>query len=153
MRLFELFKLKGKPAIIKCERFNGRGTIPTRAHVSDAGLDLYAPVNIILLCDAVHVVDTMIRVEIPTGYFGLILPRSSTSGRGVHVYTGVIDSGYRGTLKIQMSNILNHPVKGFKKGERIAQLVILPYLSAVPFDAQITTVTDRGNGGLGSTGR
>lgn len=65
MRLFELFKLKGKPAIIKCERFNGRGTIPTRAHVSDAGLDLYSPENIILLCDAVHVVDTMIRVEIP----------------------------------------------------------------------------------------
>lgn len=130
------------------------GFTPTKAYPNDAGWDLYCPdTYIFCTLSSVITVDTKVHVQLPKGYFGLILPRSSTSKRGIHVYAGVIDQGYRGTLKIQISNLINMPVKGFSRGERIAQLIVIPYLNNTAEFGNIKFDTTRGSKSIGSSGK
>lgn len=127
---------------------------PTRAHNSDAGLDLYVPEGQGCLArpGAVYTIDLGIRVAIPDGYYGQLTLRSSAGKKGLTIPNGVgiIDSGYRGSLKLLVS-ALAEPVL-VAAGERVCQLIVLP---CSPVDAQagiVDDVTDRGQGGFGSTG-
>lgn len=127
---------------------------PTRAHATDAGLDLYVPEGQACLVrrGAVYTIDLGIRVAIPDGYYGQLTLRSSAGKRGLVIPNGVgiIDSGYRGSLKLLVS-VLAEPVM-VAAGERVCQLVILP-LTPVDVEAGVVdTDTDRGQGGFGSTG-
>ena len=101
-------------------------------------------------------VPTGVAVAIPDGYAGLVLPRSGLAGR--HGLTlanspGLIDSGYRGELACAMVNLdPEEPVK-IARGDRIAQLVIVPVASVEPVWADDLPASERGIGGFGSTGR
>jgi len=135
---------------------NEGATLPTRAHEGDAGLDLYAS-------EAAHIgpgerwqVATGVAVEIPEGHAGLVVPRSGLAKRnGISVVNapGLIDAGYRGELKVLLLN--NDPAEVFRivPGDRIAQLVITPVVVAEPTEAETLSLSERGEGGFGSTGR
>lgn len=127
---------------------------PTRAHATDAGLDLYVPEGqgCLVRSGAVYTIDLGIRVAIPDGYYGQLTLRSSLGKKGLTIPNGVgiIDSGYRGSLKLLVS-ALAEPVM-VAVGERICQLVILPLTPVDVEDGVVDTDTDRGQGGFGSTG-
>lgn len=130
--------------------------LPTRAHPGDAGLDLYA-------CEAAHIgpgerwgVGTGVGVEIPEGYAGLVLPRSGLArDHGISLVNapGLIDSGYRGELRVLLLN--TDPAETFRvgAGDRIAQLVLTPIATPEPVEAAELTESVRGRGGFGSSGR
>ncbi len=127
---------------------------PTRAHDTDAGLDLYIPEGQARLVrpGAAHTIDLGIRLAIPDGYYGQLVLRSSAGKKGLTLPhgVGVIDSGYRGNIKLLVA-ALAEPVF-VSVGERICQLIILPL---PPVDMEVGVVDDetgRGTGGFGSTG-
>jgi len=101
-------------------------------------------------------VGTGVAVEIPDGHAGLVLPRSGNALRnGISLVNapGLIDSGYRGELKVLLLN--NDPAEVFRiePGDRIAQLVITPVVAAEPVQADSLSGSERGAGGFGSSGR
>ena len=98
------------------------GIIPCRAHPTDAGYDLYASEDVLLWGNRPKKVSTDIFMALPTNTVGDIRPRSSLNAKGIYVAYGTIDSGYRGELKVVMSA----PFYKVHKGDKIAQLVILP---------------------------
>jgi len=130
--------------------------LPSRAHEGDAGLDLYA-------CEAAHIgpgerwsVGTGVGVEIPKGHAGWVLPRSGLArehGIALVNAPGLIDSGYRGELRVLLLN--TDPAETFRvePGDRIAQLVLTPIALAEPVEAAGLTESSRGTGGFGSSGR
>ena len=130
--------------------------LPTRAHAGDAGLDLYA-------CEAAHIgpgerwsVGTGVAVEIPAGHAGLVLPRSGLAREhGISLVNspGLIDSGYRGEVRVLLLN--TDPAETFRvvAGDRIAQLLIAPIASPDPVEAAALADSARGEGGFGSSGR
>jgi dUTP pyrophosphatase len=130
--------------------------LPTRAHEGDAGLDLYA-------CEAAHLgpgerwsVGTGIGVEIPDGHAGLVLPRSGLArehGIALVNAPGLIDSGYRGELRVLLLN--TDPAETFRvaPGDRIAQLVIAPIALPEPVEVEALSESARATGGFGSSGR
>lgn len=127
---------------------------PTRAHDTDAGLDLYVPEgqSCLVRRGAVYSIDLGVRVAIPDGYYGQLTLRSSAGAKGLTIPhgAGVIDSGYRGNLRVVVAALVD-PVL-VPAGERICQLIILPLPDV---DVKIGVVddgTDRGAGGFGSTG-
>lgn len=127
---------------------------PSRAHDTDAGLDLYVPdgQGCLVRPGAVYTINLGIRVAIPDGYYGQLTLRSSAGQAGLTIPhgVGVIDSGYRGDLKLSVA-ALAEPVQVAAR-DRICQLIILPL---PPVDVQAAVVdddTDRGQGGFGSTG-
>lgn len=131
-------------------------TLPTRAHEGDAGLDLYA-------CEAAHIgpgerwgVGTGVAVEIPAGHAGLVLPRSGLAREhGISLVNspGLIDSGYRGEVRVLLLN--TDPAETFRvePGDRIAQLLLTPIALADPVEVAALSDSARGDGGFGSTGR
>ena len=141
---------------VRVAKLNKRAALPTRAHAGDAGLDLYA-------CEAAHIgpgerwsVGTGIAVEIPEGHAGLVLPRSGLArehGIALVNSPGLIDSGYRGELRILLLN--TDPAETFRvnAGDRIAQLLITPIAQPAPVEAGELAESGRGDGGFGSSGR
>ena len=130
--------------------------LPTRAHEGDAGLDLYA-------CEAAHLgpgerwsVGTGIAVEIPDGHAGLVLPRSGLAREhGISLVNGpgLIDSGYRGEVRVLLLNTDPAEVFRIEPGDRIAQLLITPIALPAPVEAEALAESARGEGGFGSSGR
>ena len=136
---------------IKVVKENDDAIIPTYAHFSDAGADLYANNDGIIESGAVSIVPTGLRVEIPDGYEMQIRPRSGmstkTSALGI---LGTIDSGYRGPLGVMIYNHGNEPYE-YHKGERIAQAIIAPTYHGNFLIVDSLSETERGEGGFGST--
>ena len=126
--------------------------LPTRAHPHDAGLDLYALADVTLKPGDGSLVKTGIAVAVPEGHVGLIADRSSLAKRGLKTAGGVIDAGYRGELGILLWNISGQ-VQQLKKGERLAQLLIVPVATPAVRETDNLGSTARGDGGFGSTGR
>jgi dUTP diphosphatase len=130
--------------------------LPGRAHAGDAGLDLHA-------CEDAHIgpgerwsVGTGLAVEIPEGHAGLVLPRSGLArehGIALVNAPGLIDSGYRGEVRVLLLNTDPAEVFRIEPGDRIAQLVVVPVASADPVDASALSDSARGGGGFGSSGR
>jgi dUTP pyrophosphatase len=129
---------------------------PSRAHEGDAGLDLCA-------CEAAHIgpgerwdIGTGLGVEIPAGHAGLVLPRSGLArDHGIALVNapGLVDSGYRGELRVLLLN--TDPAETFRIeiGDRIAQLLLTPIVTAEPVEAPALSESPRGEGGFGSSGR
>lgn len=125
--------------------------LPKRAHPTDAGADLFSYEYLEIYPGEQKLVDTGIAIKIPEGYGGFIYNRSSQGKNGITIphSVGVIDSDYRGNLKVLLKNIGEDPYK-IEVGDRIAQLVIMPVLLTEFTD--IWNDTARGTGGFGSTG-
>lgn len=138
---------------VNIKKVTESAVIPTKAHATDAGYDLYA--DSIGYDDCGNVVyGTGVAVEIPKGYVGFVFPRSSIARTGLILSNavGVIDSGYRGEImaKFRRAQV---PAEEYKLGERIAQLIILPY-PEVEFDVvEKLSDSDRGAGSYGSSGK
>ena len=131
---------------------------PTRAHNTDAGLDLYAykflnhqlEKVLVVRPDTTYLIDTGLHVAIPAGHCGLVLPRSSSARDGLLVHTGVIDSGYTGSIKITV-NALNE-AKVVRLNDRIAQLLIIPIPTFELKKVDALSDSERGDNGFGSSG-
>jgi dUTP pyrophosphatase len=129
---------------------------PTRAHPGDAGLDLHAAEAVALAPGERAAVATGWAVAIPVGMAGLVVPRSGNAlrhGLTVANAPGLIDSGYRGELKVILVNLGQDPV-AIAAGDRVAQLVITPVTAGAVREVDVLPESDgRGEGGFGSTGR
>lgn len=156
--------------ILKIKRLNAAAVIPAKAHPTGAGFDLTATSRTIDELGNI-VYGTGLAFEIPTGYVGLVFPRSSISKQDVLLSNavGVIDSGYRGEvlMKFRPSPLARDtdPAEegkhgyyyhgegsDYKIGDRIGQLIIIPLPEIEIEEADELSDTDRGTGGYGSTG-
>lgn len=133
-------------------RLEPKAHLPTRAHPDDAGLDLYALEDAVVPPGEGRLLRTGVAVAVPAGHVGLICDRSSLARRGLKTAGGVIDAGYRGELGVVVWNISREP-QPVKKGERCAQLLVIPIATPAPVESEDLGATVRGNGGFGSTGR
>lgn len=143
---------------VKIKKLDPKAVIPKYAKPGDAGMDLTA---ISYKHDDrydYHVYGTGLAIEIPEGYVGLIVPRSSNRETDAYLpnHVGVIDSGYRGEIMItyktrfEFSEADDRP---YNEGDRVAQLIIMPYPTINLVEVEELSETERGEGGHGSTGK
>ena len=144
-------------ATVKFLRTHYKAILPCKAHEDDACFDLYAAERVILRPHERMAVDTGFNIALPSGYVGLVCSRSGLAvNRGVFVLNapGVIDAGYRGPLKVILYNSNNDRIASFEPGDRIGQLLIQKTVSMSLSEVLVFgDITDRGEGGLGSTGQ
>lgn len=139
---------------IPLQRLDGELPIPAHAHPGDAGVDLYARESVRLDTGERAVVPTGIAVAIPDGFAGLVTPRSGLAARhGISVVNGpgLVDSGYRGEIKVVLVNLSNEPFE-IERGDRIAQFVVIPVAVQELVPVEELPESTRGSGGFGSTG-
>jgi dUTP pyrophosphatase len=130
--------------------------LPSRAHPGDAGLDLHAAEAVAIPPGGRAAVATGVALEIPPAHAGLVLPRSGLAARhGIALVNspGLIDSGYRGEVKVLLLNTDRERPFQVEPGDRIAQLVVIPLAEAEPVEVAELTGSARSDGGFGSSGR
>jgi dUTP pyrophosphatase len=137
---------------LKVKKIQRDAKIPRYGHKGDAGLDLFSSVDVILEKGKLQAIPTGVKVAIPDGYAGLIWDKSGTSLKGVHRLAGVIDSGYRGEVKVVMINLGDRPFV-IDRGMKIAQMLVQPIATVHVVEAEDLDDTSRGEGGFGSTGK
>lgn len=143
--------------VVNIKKINPNAEAPTRADNMSAGYDLRAllpEANITVRPHETYMVGTGIACSIPDGYFGGIFARSGVaSKRGLRPANcvGVVDASYRGEIKVALHNDADED-RVVVNGERIAQLVILPYLAVDFVEVEELDETERGEGGFGHTG-
>lgn len=128
---------------------------PVRATTSSAGLDLSLEEDVVVRHGSITVANLPYRVAVPHGHVGILALRSSLGARGAIIPNGIgiIDSDYRGNLKLTLTALLGSEPIILRAGERVAQLVILPAMFPTPVEADVNEdETQRGEGGFGSTG-
>lgn len=129
--------------------------LPTRAHPGDAGLDLHAAEPAVIGAGERAAVGTGVAVEVPAGHAGLVLPRSGNALRhGIALVNapGLIDSGYRGEIRVLLLNTDREHSFELEPGDRIAQLLVAPIAAVEPVEALELSDSLRGAGGFGSSG-
>lgn len=156
---------------LKVKRLSEKAVIPTKAHPTDAGYDLYC--SRVEVTNGCYVCHTDVAFEIPEGYYGLVFARSSISNKPLSLANavGIIDSPYRGEVTLKFKSpieiIANYgkrffreyfeaeikPDDLYKVGDRCGQIIIMPYPEIEFEEADTLSETDRGNGGYGSTGK
>lgn len=140
---------------VKIKKLHPDAVIPVYSKPGDAGLDLTATSIDDDSYDNI-IYGTGLAIEIPEGYVGLLFPRSSNSKTDLYLtnHVGVIDSGYRGEIMFKF-----RPINGIEDayiyavGDRIGQLIIIPYPSIEFVETEELSDSDRGEGGFGSTGK
>lgn len=147
---------------IPVKKLHSEAKLPTKAHFTDAGWDLYAVGKYTIRPGVITKVKTGIAIEIPKGYVGLIWDRSGKAIKnGLHRVAGVIDASYRGELIVGITCVADKNWCGYDRqyghaintGDRIAQLLIQEIPLHVTFEeVEELSVTERGKGGFGSTG-
>jgi dUTP pyrophosphatase len=139
---------------ISLKRIDPDLPMPQHAHTGDGGVDLHAAEDAILPPGERCIVPTGIAVAIPLGYAGFVVPRSGLAARsGLSVVNapGLVDSGYRGEIKVILVN-LGQEVIELARGDRIAQLVVVAVEEQVFVEVDELPDSPRGSGGFGSTG-
>lgn len=126
--------------------------MPTRAYEGDAGLDLTAVTVRYNGEDDAWVADTHLAFEIPEGHVGLLFPRSSIASKDMVLSNavGVLDSGYRGSIKFKFKTIRREDLK-YQAGDKIGQLVVLPIPQVEVEEVAELSETERGTKGFGSS--
>ena len=142
---------------VKVKKLNERAKLPTFGTDFSAGADLYCveTEDVVVHPQATVFVGTGISMEIPTGYVGLVFPRSGLAcKRGLCLANcvGVIDSDYRGEIKVALNNEGNFP-QTVSPEERVAQIIIMPYPKVTFTEVEELSDTVRGESGFGGTGR
>ena len=142
---------------IKIKKLNKNAIIPNRGSDEAAGCDLYACINspVIITPHSTVKIGTGLAIEIPTGYFGAVFARSGLAtkeGLRPANAVGVCDSDYRGEYIVALHNDTDIP-RTITPSERIAQLVVVPYLPVEFEEVDELSDTNRGDGGFGSTGK
>lgn len=142
---------------IKVKKLKPDATVPTMGSKFAAGADLYSAedADVVIEPSETKFIGTGLAMEIPEGYVGLVYARSGLAckrGLAPANKVGVVDSDYRGEIKVALHNH-GKEAQTVERGERIAQMVIAPYLSVNYEEADELSETERGEGGFGSTGR
>lgn len=142
---------------VRIKKLSDKAIIPTFGSAGSAGGDLYSAEEnqVIIAPNQTVLIGTGLAVEIPDGYVGLVYARSglaTKSGLAPANKVGVIDSDYRGEIKVALHNHSNE-IRTVSQGERIAQMVIAPYLKVEYEEVDDLSDTARGGGGFGSTGK
>jgi len=136
-------------------RLRAEAVVPERAYPGDAGLDLVACDRVVIAPGERAVVGTGIAVAIPEDHAGLVVPRSGLAARhGITIVNapGLVDSGYRGELRVVLANTDRGESFTVEPGMRIAQLVLVPVAILEPVDLDELPETERGVAGFGSSG-
>ena len=139
---------------IRFKKLSASAVVPTKAHESDAGFDLtctrYEVTN-----GELFTYHTDIAVEIPDGHVGLLFPRSSVFKQDLFLTNsvGVVDSGYRGEVMFKFKAVCQDVKHHYQVGDRIGQLIIIPYPYVEFVEADELSESERGEGGYGSSGR
>lgn len=145
---------------IKVKKLNPNAVIPSYSKPGDAGMDLTA-ISKEFDKDGNVVYDVGLAFEIPYGYVGLLFPRSSNAKKELILTNsvGVIDSGYRGSVMFKYKPTITYGTRdkelgidSYEIGERVGQIIILPYPQIKFIESETLSDTERGNGGFGSTG-
>ena len=125
------------------------------AKQGDAGIDIYASKIVAIRPFETALIPTGLYMEIPKGYYGRLVGRSSLHKEGLHVNEGIIDSGYRGEIKVSMTNSSNETIfaKLVEIGERVAQLIITKVEPVEFIAVDELSESERGENGFGHTGR
>jgi dUTP pyrophosphatase len=140
---------------VRIRRLDADLPLPSYARTGDAGLDLLASADATLKPGERTAVPTGIAIEIPAGFAGFVHARSGRAlreGLALANAPGLIDSGYRGEVKVIVVNLDPSEPIHIKRGEKIAQLVVQPVASAVLIESDDLATSERGEGGFGSTG-
>jgi dUTP pyrophosphatase len=141
--------------VVEIVRLDPGLPLPAYQRPGDAGLDLHAAADVTIAPGERVVIGTGIAIAIPEGYVGLATPRSGLAARsGLSIVNapGVVDSGYRGEVKLILINHDPSQAIEIRRGERISQLVIVPFATAEFVERDELPATERGSGGHGSTG-
>jgi dUTP pyrophosphatase len=136
-------------------RLRDEATLPERAYPGDAGLDLASCERFVIEPGERAVVGTGIAVAIPDGHAGLVVPRSGLAARhgiGIVNAPGLVDSGYRGELRVVLVNTDRADSFTVEPGMRIAQLILVPVSAAEPVEVDVLPESARGLAGFGSSG-
>jgi|TARA_R110001583_G_scaffold8195_5_gene39612 dUTP pyrophosphatase len=135
---------------VKIKKLSPEARVPKYAKPGDACMDLYA-VGHTMDEYGNQVYDTQIAIEIPEGYVGLVFPRSSVSKTTLALRNavGVIDSGYRGSIILKYNG---DTTRSYSEGDRVGQIMILPYPQIEFEEVNELSDSERGSGGFGSTG-
>jgi dUTP pyrophosphatase len=148
---------------LRVKRLHEDAKLPTKAHDGDLGYDLYALENTVIRGGSVGIVDTGIACDFPDNYGALIRDRSSVATKAnLLVVAGVIDNGYKGQIKVAFHNplfkVANSPGQlqsldvEIQKGDKIAQMILMPVVTMPVEEVDELTDSSRGTGGFGSTG-
>ncbi len=142
--------------LINIKKLNDNATVPKRASDHAAGYDLYSvEAKTVIFPHSTVMIGTGLAIELPEGYFGAIFARSglaSKQGLRPANCVGVVDSDYRGEVKVALHNDTDVK-REIAAGERIAQLVVMPFLPVEFAEVKELSDTKRGEGGFGSTGK
>ena len=143
--------------VIKFKRLSDKAIAPTKAHSTDAGFDLTCTritTEINECGQLVLVYHTDLALEIPEGYYGAVVPRSSISKKSLRQCNtpGTVDAGYRGEVTVKMVSTTDVIPSVYKEGERMAQILILPVPDVQFEESETLSETERGEGSYGSTG-
>ena len=145
---FFIFSL-GNKLKVKLEEFGS--SLPMRGSVQSCGLDLFVNQSGKIVPGDRMLVSTGISIQLPIGTYGKIASRSSLALKGLDIGAGIIDSDYRGIIKILLINN-SHEVFNFDAGERLAQIIISKYHDMTPQRVENLNKTERQASGFGSTG-
>lgn len=137
---------------LKVERLNPQAKLPQKAHAGDAAFDLYASDYHSISPYGQDLVATGIKMAIPAGHVGLIWDRSGWAAAGITTLGGVIDSGYRGEIKVIIKN-LSEEIFNITPGQKIAQILIQTITDPEIREEKISDSTERETGGFGSSGK
>lgn len=150
---------------MRIKRFTEDAILPTRTHPTDAGLDFYAPEDVVITAGGRVKINTHVGVALPEGTVGLILDRSSMGSIGVKTFGGVIDQNYRGEIQIVLGQIsrslepdgsytiASYDPVHIMRGDKIAQMIIVPVFTPELEEVSEFETTDRNDNGFGSSGR
>lgn len=142
---------------VKIKKVDHNAIIPIKAHAADAGFDLYCTNTAVDYKKQQLICRTGLAFEIPEGYAGLLFPCRSVSSKPLMMdhSVGVINSGCRGevTVRFFITNMMEFYTNDYQAGDRIAQLIIIPYPEIEFEETDSLSESDRGTGGYGSTGR
>ena len=144
---------------IKFKKLTPEAVIPKYAHIGDAGMDITCTSYHYDKDNDCYMYHTGLAFEVPEGYVMLIFPRSSNRKTDYYLtnHVGVLDSTYRGELmfafKKRDDNRENYNKPPYKVGDRIGQIIILPYPMIQMIESETLSETERGTGGFGSTGK
>ncbi len=133
-------------------KLDPHGILPTRAHTTDAGLDLYSPINVTIGAGKYRRINTGVHVQLPKGTAGFIKSKSGLMSKFGITTDGTIDEGYTGEIGVVL---FNHGQQSYhvKQYDKIAQLVVVPVLYTSVEPTSTLEGSERGEKGFGSTGR
>lgn len=142
---------------LKVKKMRPEAILPTRGSKEAAAVDLYAciPGSMTLTPGATAKIPSGIACDFPEGYFGMVFPRSSVGTKRHLVLantSGIIDNDYKGEIIMVFTNTSRHN-QTIEPGERLAQMILLPYVTYDIIETDELSETERGAGGFGSTGR